>query len=80
MSSADNLFLHQDLASGENMWLKKLLTLFILGANREPIGSVGRVLDSRADPGFLERGFICIKVCVCVCVCGGGGGVRGSLR
>ena len=23
-----------------------------------------------ADPGFLERGFICIKVCVC-----GGGGV-----
>ena len=31
-----------------------------------------------ADPGFLERGFICIKlyvfVFVCVCVWGGGGG------
>ena len=26
------------------------------------------------DPGFLERGFKCIKVCVCVCVLGGGGG------
>ena len=25
------------------------------------------------DPGFLESGFICIKVCdVCVCVGGGG--------
>ena len=33
-----------------------------------PIGTEG-------DLGFLERGFICIKVCVCVCVCGGGGHV-----
>ena len=23
-------------------------------------------------PGFLERGFICIKVCLCVCGRGGG--------
>ena len=27
-------------------------------------------LDPEADPGFLETGFICLKVCVC----GGGGG------
>ena len=27
---------------------------------------------SEADAGFLERGFICIKVYVCVCVGGGG--------
>ena len=26
--------------------------------------------NTRADPGFLERGLICIKGCVCV---GGGG-------
>ena len=30
---------------------------------------------SEADPGFLERGFICIKLCVCV---GGGGGGAGG--
>ena len=29
-----------------------------------------RQFFSGADPGFLEKGFICIKVCVCV---GGGG-------
>ena len=34
---------------------------------------------SRADPGFLERGFIYIMVCVCVCVWGGGGGGGGGL-
>ena len=27
--------------------------------------------NAGADPGFLERGFICVKMCVCVC--GGGG-------
>ena len=30
---------------------------------------------SEADPGFMDRGFIYIKVCVCVCG-GGGGGVH----
>ena len=29
------------------------------------------LLIAGADPGFLEKGFICIKVCVCW---GGGGG------
>ena len=32
--------------------------------------------SSGAEQGFLERGFICIKVCVCVGGGGGGGGVR----
>ena len=30
------------------------------------------LLIAGADPGFLEKGFICIKMCVCVL---GGGGV-----
>ena len=33
--------------------------------------------SSGAEQGFLERGFICIKVCVCVWGGGGGGGGGG---
>ena len=44
----------------------------------ESVGKIEAVfiVAAGADPGFLEKGFICIKVCVCVCVCvwGGGGG------
>ena len=38
-------------------------------ASRKP--APGKAGVPGADPGFLERWFICIKVCVC----GGGGGV-----
>ena len=43
-----------------------------MSKNMEPdlMSDIQKVKE--ADPGFLERGFIFIKVCVC----GGGGGLR----
>ena len=40
-----------------------------------PLGSLYTSTNTGVNPGFLERGFICIDVMYrCVCVCGGGGG------
>ena len=48
------------LSSGTNVYSKENKNTFHFQAG--------------ADQGFLERGFICLKVCVCVWGGGGGGG------